>query len=141
MSMRECGVYDYGVLLTMDTMKELAKKHCVGFTEEEFENDEFTFYEEVEDIFGGDIEYISEFTGEAMYIEDSGAAEWGSHTEHFNGDYIHYIPINRMVSLFKAPYRDIEDMIADFKNRVGKYMPEDFDYRANLRHIFGTYWG
>ena len=141
MSMREWSVQDYGLLLTLDTMKILAKRHCEGFTEEEFNDDEFAFYEEIEDVFGGNIEYISEFTGEAKYIEDSGADEWGSQTEYFNSDYIYYIPINRAVTLFKATYKDMEDMIADFKDRVGEYMPEDFDYRANIRHIVGTYFG
>ena len=141
MSMREYAVYDYGMLLTLDMMKTLAKMHCEDFTEDEFEEDKFAFYEEVENVFGGEIEYISDFTGEAKYIEDSGSDEWGSDTEYFNGDYIYYIPINRMASLFQAPYRDMEDMIADFKSRVGKYMPKDFDYRNNLRHIIGTYWG
>lgn len=141
MSMRENAVYDYGLLLTLNTMKALAKKNCEDFTEEDFVVNEYAFYEAVEDIFGGDIEWISEFTGEARYIEDSGSDEWGSQTEYFDGDYIYYVPINRMVSLFKAPYRDMNDMISDFKERIGKYMPEDFDYRANLRHIIGTYWG
>ena len=141
MSMKECAVYDYGMLLTLDTMKELAKMHCKDFTKEAFAENEYDFYEEVEEIFGGNIEWISEFTGEARYIEDSGSDEWGSQTEYFDGDYIYYVPIHRMVSLFKAPYKDMDDMIADFKDRVGEYMPSDFDYRANLRHIIGTYWG
>jgi hypothetical protein len=51
------------------------------------------------------------------------------------------VPINRSLSLFKAAYKNMDDMIADFKERVGEYMPEDFDYRANLRYIVGTYWG
>ena len=139
--MREWAVYDYGLLLTMDTMKVLAKKHCKDFTEEEFANDRFAFYEEIEEIFGGNIEYIGEFTGEALYIEDSGSDEWGSQTEYFNNDYIYYVPINRMMSLFKAPYKDMDDMISDFKAKVGEYLPEDFDYRANIRHIVGTYFG
>lgn len=141
MSMREYAVYDYGLLLTEETMKALAKKHCTDFTEEEFAEDEFSFYEAVEHIFGGNIEYISEFTGEAKYIDDDGSCGWGCDSVYYNADYIYYVPINRNLTLFKATYKNMDEMIADFKERVGKYMPEDFDYRANLRYIIGTYWG
>ena len=141
MSMREYAVYDYGLLLTPETMKMLAEKNCAGFTEEEFEEDKFAFYEEIEEIFDGDIDYVNEFTGEAKYVENNGSCEWGCDTIYYDGDYIHYVPINRRLSLFEATYKDMDDMIADFKERVGKYMPEDFDYRANLRYIVGTYWG
>lgn len=141
MSMREYAVYDYGLLLTPETMKALAAKHCENFTEEEFDDDEFTFYEEVEEVFGGEIEYTSEFTGEAKYIEDDGTCSWGCDSVSYDCDYIHYVPINRRITLFETTYKNMDDMIADFKERVGEYMPEDFDYRANLRYIVGTYWG
>lgn len=141
MSMRDYAVYDYGLLLTKEMMKTLAEKHCKDFTEEDFEMDEFGFYEEVEDVFGGNIEYICEFTGEAKYVEDSGDCGWGCDTIYFNGAYIYYIPINRRLTLFKAAYKNMDDMIDDFKERVGKYMPDNFDYRANMRYIVGTYWG
>ena len=141
MSMREYAVYDYGLLLTEETMKVLAKKHCDNFTEEDFAMDKFVFYEAVEEIFGGNIEYTSEFTGEAKCIEDDGTCGWGCDSAYYNDDYIYYIPINRTLSLFKAAYNNIDDMIADFKERVGEYMPEDFDYRYNMRYIIGTYWG
>ena len=141
MSMRDYAVYDYGLLLTEETMRALAKKHCKNFTEEDFAMDEFGFYEEVEHIFGGNIEYTSEFTGEAKYIEDDGTCGWGCDSVYYNDDYIYYVPINRRLTLFEAAYKNIDDMIADFKERVGEYMPEDFDYRANLRYIVGTYFG
>lgn len=141
MSMREYAVYDYGLLLTDETMRALVMKHCKDFTEEEFAMDEFGFYEEVEHIFGGNIEYISEFTGEAKYIEDDGTCSWGCDSVYYNCNYIYYVPINRRLTLFEAAYKNMDDMIADFKERVGKYMPEGFDYRTNLRYIVGTYWG
>ena len=141
MSMREYAVYDYGLLLTDKTMKALVKKHCEDFTEEDFEDDKFAFYEAVEDTFDGHIEYVSEFTGEAKYIEDDGSCSWGCDSVHYNDDYIYYVPINRKLTLFKAAYENMDNMIADFKERIGEYMPENFDYRANMRYIIGTYWG
>lgn len=43
MSMREYAVYDYGLLLTEETMKALAKKHCEDFTEEDFAEDLYEY--------------------------------------------------------------------------------------------------
>ena len=122
-------------------MKMLAKKHCSEFTEEDFEMDEFGFYEEVENVFRGNIDYISEFSGEAQYVSDDGVCDWGCDTIYFSGSYLYYVPINRRMTLFEAAYKDMDDMIADFKERIGEYMPEDFDYRNNIRFIVGTYWG
>ena len=141
MSMREYAVYDYGLLLTDETMKALVKKHCEDFTEEDFEVDEFGFYEAVESTFGGHIEYVSEFIGEAKYIEDDGTCSWGCDSVYYSASYLYYIPMDRALSLFKAAYKNMDEMIADFKERIGKYMPEDFDYRTNMRYIVGTYWG
>ena len=141
MSMIEYAVYDYGLLLTRDTMKALAEMHCEDFTEDRFEEDEFAFYEEIEDVFCGNIVYTSEFTGEAKYIEDDGTCGWGCDSVCYDSDYIYYVPIDRRLTLFEAAYKNMDDMIADFKERVGKYMPDDFDYRTNLRYIVGTCFG
>lgn len=141
MSMREYAVYDYGLLLTEEMMKVLAKMHCKDFTEEDFDMDEFGFYEEVELVFGGNIEYVGQFTGEAKYVEDDGSCNWGFNSVFYDDEVLYYVPINRKLSLFEATYKSMDDMIADFKERVGKYMPEDFDYRYNMRYIVGTYWG
>ena len=35
----------------------------------------------------------------------------------------------------------IDELIEEVKAVVGKYFPEDFNYRAQLRHITGTYYG
>ena len=31
-------------------------------------------------------------------------------------------------------------MIEEFKDRVGKYLPDDFNYRSYVCHIVGTYY-
>lgn len=45
------------------------------------------------------------------------------------------------MALFKAAYKDMNELIDEFKSDIGEYLPEDFDYRANIRHIVGTYFG
>ena len=35
----------------------------------------------------------------------------------------------------------MEEIVEELKSKVGEYLPEDFDYRKNIRHISGTYFG
>ena len=141
MSMREYGVNDYGLLLTRETMMALAAKYCEDFTEEDFEDDPFGFCESIIEITGDKIDYIGQFTGEANILEDDGSVRWGCETVNYDDDCIYYVPINRQISLFKSAYENMEDIINDFKSRIGEYMPDDFNYRDNICQIVGTYWG
>ena len=141
MSMREYAVHDYGLLLTPETMKKLAEKHCHDFNEQAYADEEWSFCERVEEIFDGNIDCIGQFTGEAFLLEDDGTVHWGCNSVGYYDDAVYYVPINCAVSLFKAAYENMEEMINDFKDRVGKYMPDDFNYRDNICQIVGTYWG
>lgn len=135
MSMREWAVDDYGLLLTKETIKIIALKVLDDL--EERDEDEYgdALYED------GFCEYIGEFTGEAIYIEDDGKEDWRRSGESYNGDRIYYVNVSKYPSLFKAAYENMDELITEFKSKVGDYLPEDFDYRANIRHIVGTYWG
>lgn len=138
MSMRDYGVNDYGLIVTKETMKLLASKAIEEFTEEDYEEDSgYYAYELYEQ---GTIEYISEFTGESMEIGDDGGNLWGS-GEIYNGDSIYYAPAWEEGTIFKAAYNNIEELISEFKERLGEYLPDDFDYRTHIRHIVGTYYG
>ena len=61
--------------------------------------------------------------------------------ESYSGDQIYYIPVNSYPTSFKPAYENMDALIAEFKEKVGEYLPEDFDYRSNIRHIVGTYFG
>lgn len=138
MSMRDYAVDDYGLLMTREMLKEIASKVCEDYTEEAYEEDEFGFNDELYD--EGIVEYISDFTGESIVINDKGENVWGD-SESYNCDVIYFVPTSRISTLFKAAYRDMDDMIDEFKKRVGEYLPDDFDYRKYIRHISGTYFG
>ena len=135
MSMREWAVDDYGLLLTKETIKAIALKVLDDL--EERDEDEYgdALYED------GICEYIGEFTGEAIYIEDDGTEDWRRSGESYNGDRIYYVNVSKYPSLFKAAYENMDELISEFKEKVGDYLSEDFNYRANIRHIVGTYWG
>lgn len=135
MSMRDYAVDDYGLLLTEETMRTIAAIVCDDF--DDIEEDEYgdALYEE------GICEYIGDFTGEAGILLDDGLNDWTRNGEMYNGDRIYYIPVSSYPTIFKAAYENMDALIAEFKEKVGEYLPEDFDYRANIRHIVGTYFG
>lgn len=138
MSMRDYAVNDYGLLMTREMMKMVAAKVCEDYTEEDYEEDEYAFNEELYD--EGIVEYISEFTGESICVNDDGSSNWGV-GEDYDADYIYYVATNNMSTLFKAAYKNMDEMVEEFKNKLGEYFPADFDYRKYIRHISGTYFG
>ncbi len=135
MSMRDYAVDDYGLLLTEKTMKIIASKVCDDF--EDMDEDEYgdALYED------GICEYIGDFTGEAGILFDNGLNDWISNGETYDGDRIYYIPVSSYPTLFKAAYENMDALINEFKEKVGEYLPDDFDYRSKIRHIVGTYFG
>lgn len=135
MSMRDYAVDDYGLLLTEETMKIIASKACDDF--EDMEEDEYgdALYEE------GICEYIGDFTGEAGILFDDGLNDWMKNGEMYDGDRIYYVQVSSYPTIFKAAYENMDALIAEFKEKLGEYLPEDFDYRSNIRHIVGTYFG
>lgn len=138
MSMRDYAVSDYGLVVTEEMMKLLASKACQEYTEEDYEEDYDYYADELYE--KGIIEYISEFTGESMEVDDNGKYVWNT-GEVYNDDRIYYVPILRYSTLFKAAYTDMDELISEFKERIGEYLPEDFDYRNYVRHIAGSYFG
>ena len=138
MSMRDYAVDDYGLLMTKEIMKMVASKVCSDYTNEEYEDDPWSFNEEIYK--KGIVEYISDFTGESIAINDKGENTWGV-SESYCGDIIWFAPTKNISTLFKAAYKNMDEMIVEFRNRLGEYLPADFDYRKYIRHIFGTYYG
>ena len=135
MSMRYYAVDDYGLLLTEETMKIIASKVYDDF--DDIEEDEYgdALYDK------GICEYIGDFTGEAGVLLDNGLNDWISNGEMYDGDRIYYIQVSSYPTILKAAYKNMDKLIAEFKEKVGEYLPNDFDYRANIRHIIGTYYG
>ena len=132
MRMREYAYEDYGLVLDKPTMEHIFVKR---------------FNEPIGDEDAGYALYDAEvctcacqFTGEAFNIEDNGNDSWYD-TIAYASDEIYYVPFNKYPSLFKASYKDINDIVEEFKEKLGEYMPENYNYRANIKHIIGTVWG
>ena len=133
MSMRDYAYVDYGLVLDKETIRHMYSKVFEG-QEEELNDMGYALYDE------GIVEYTGEFTGEAMKIEDNGNDDWRD-TIVYSADVFYYVPLGKYPSLFEANYKDINEIVDEFKSKVGKYMPESYDYRANIRHIIGTTFG
>lgn len=138
MSMRDYAVNDYGLLMTKEMLKAVASKVIENYSDEEYDNNEMDFNYKLYEF--GIIETISEFTGEAMKINIDGSDNW-SNGEYFNSECIYYVPALNYPSIFTAAYNNIDEMANEFKEKLGEYLPDDFDYKFYIRHIVGTYFG
>ena len=139
--MHDYGVNDYGLILNEETMKHIASVMCDDFTEEAYDEDDWAFKDEITDKL---CVYISEFTGEAVRIDDHGNDDYlfvDNMEDRFSNDTIFYVPVDKCPGLFSAPYQNIGEIIDEMKEKAGKYLPPDYDYRDYIRHIVGTYFG
>lgn len=136
MSMRDYAVDDYGLLLDEETIKVIASKVIDDYAENADNIDlAYELYDH------GICEYTSEFTGEAQEVDDDGAYHWGGEYESYSNDVIAYVQVSHYPTLFKKAYNNMDELVEEFKNKVGEYLPADFDYRSRIRHICGTYYG
>lgn len=133
MSMRDYAVSDYGLLLDEETIKIIASKVLADYTDED--DMAYELYDK------GICEYISEFTGESIPISKDGQIVWCADSEDYRNEVIAYIPISNFPTLFKKAYENIDEIIDEFKGKVGEYLPDEFDYRSKIRYISGTYFG
>ena len=133
MSMRDYACEDYGLVLDEPTMKHICAKMWADDPVEDGDEGCALYEAEVCNLFG-------QFTGEAVSIRDDGTDDWSNSTT-YGCDEVYYVPINKYPSLFRTAYKDMSEIVDEFKTKVGEYMPNGYDYRANIRHIIGTTFG
>ena len=139
MSMREYAVDTYGILLDDDLMKQLANKICDNYSDGDYEEDPYGFNETVEEALTC-VDYISNFSGEAFALRDDGQEDALS-IDDFSDEAVYILTASRLPSLFKAAYKNMDEMVEELKYEIGIYLNPDFDYRKRIRHFVGTYWG
>lgn len=133
MSMRDYAYEDYGLVLNEETIKMICEK---VFADDLHDGEDggYALYEaEI-------CQIANNFTGELYPITDEGKDNW-DRSETPDDDSIFYIPVEKYPSLFKTAYNNMDELVAEFKKALGEYLPADFDYRSNIRHIVGTTWG
>lgn len=124
--MREYAFSDYGILLNEivdndDLLDELAEAEIV------------------------DSQYS--FTGEAFPIDDKGHEQWSS-GDAFDDITVYYISVRSRPSLFSAPYKDMDELVAELYKSYNDSRERDKrlpriskeQVRKNLRLIQGTYY-
>ena len=135
MSMKYYGFYDYGMILDEKTVKLIASKVLDNIEHDDICDLGYKLFDE------GICEYISEFTGDAQEISDNGAGDNWENTKEYDNDILFYVPLYNYPTLFKKAYNDMDEIISELKEKLGEYLPEDFDYRSKIYHISGTYYG
>ena len=135
MSMRDYAVDDYGLVLDNETVKTIASKLFDDYNANE---DAIDLAHELYN--RGVCEYISEFTGEAQEIDEKGYC-YSEDSIQYYSDVVVYVQTLHFPTLFRNAYNNMDEIVEELKNRVGEYLPEDFDYRSRIRHICGTYFG
>ena len=135
MSMKNYGFYDYGMILDEETIKIIAAKAFDSIEYDDICDLGYKLFDE------GICDYMSEFTGDAQEISDNGAGDSWGNTEEYDSDILFYVPLSNYPTLFKKAYNDMDEIISELKEKLGEYLPDDFDYRSRIYHISGTYYG
>lgn len=128
----------YGVYLSKGTLKTIAEKMYSDYDENEFRKDPFAYYEAIMDDLAAEVLY--NFTGEALGIDDSGKDDF-SDAVSFECESVFFLPLNNEPTLFGCAYPSIEHAVSEVHAKLRKYLPDNFDYRGNLRHFVGTETG
>ena len=138
MSMRDYAINDYGLVLDGETMKLIASKVIDDFVDVDDDEECGDWGYELYDY--GICEYIVDFTGEAQEIDDNGYY-WISDSISYSSDAICYVPVSNYPTLFRKAYNNMDELVEEFKDKIGEYLPKDFDYKSRIRIICGTYFG
>ena len=135
--MRDYAVDDYGLVLNSNHMQILASQLCDGYTEQDYyENMPYYFEEVIEAL---DLTYIDNFTGEATIVEENNPESIG--TDYYNDDLIVYLQTQNRETLFDRAYKNIGEVIDEFKSVLAQYLPENFQYEKQFCHIVGSFYG
>ena len=88
-----------------------------------------------------DISTVSSFAGTCETMEEMLPLITTKPIESsFDDDTIIYLPLDNGLSLFKTAYPSPSAILAELRSKLGKYLPDDFDYAARVCRIFGTYF-
>ena len=133
MSMRHYAFDDYGLVLDKETVKIIGSQVFDDYTPDETD----TVFDLCDK---GICECIGEFNGEAHEIDDDGVFSWYDDSRSYDYETIAYIPLKNYPTLFKKAYNNMDEIVEEFKKKIGEYLPNDFDYRSRICHISGTYY-
>lgn len=126
-------------ILDADDFAAAIKRYDRALRDEQYFNIEDAH--EVLESYDVDHIYASGFDGSTTALDRS-LQEIADKGEDFSDDFIAYLEPMYQASLFNAPYKGIEDLLLEFKNKlapVGAF-PSDFDWASKLVKVEGTYF-
>ena len=128
------GIEMYGVLLGVEEMDKFSETY-----QKEKGIDDFEQYE-VADYF--EIEFETNFTGDAFKVNELGQDKYEKVDNlFFLNDEIYLCMLKEQPTLLHGGYTSLEEAAEEIKKGYADILGEDFDFRGNIYHIIGTYYG
>lgn len=90
-------------------------------------------YEETTSIFKNRIPAMARFISRSIY-ENTQFYSLNNNETDVAYDSV-FIESHRQPALFEQAYKNKEEIIDEFKNEYGKFLPADFDYESRIGHI------
>ena len=137
MSMREYVTTGKGLVIP-EKLIEYVIKHSENFNEEYYGKEYYDFFSDYGTLGGKNIISFIECSGDFFDLDER---EDRYIEEDIDMDTFYIIEIDKYPSLYKQAYNNIDEIVEEYKKAVGKYFPEDFDYKKYLVTFIGTYWG
>jgi hypothetical protein len=132
------AIDDYGMVLNGNHLECLIAKYYEDYDPNTYDNTRYEFYESLCE--EGIVDCIPSFIGEAVPLNDNGEDDWGRR-DFYNDDAVYYIQLNNYPNVLHAAYNNIEEIVEELRGKVGSLLPDNFDYRACVKHITGVYYG
>lgn len=118
--MRNYPEYGFGLMLNKEESKAFCKKYNV-VEGENYECDDMEYY--LEDC----RYYTDDFDGRHFYSANKNIDNEGATGLFFFADW--------QPDAFKVAYYSMDDCVEEFKNKIGKYLPEDFNWEDHIGYF------
>ena len=138
MSVREYGTFGRGLIIPDPLIEKIARQ-CKEWDDEAYGDDPNCFFEENRTLEGKQVLSFTECSGDFFDLDDINYKFFKG--EEVDEEYFFIIELDKQPSLYKQAYKDEDEVVEEYKKSVGKYFPEDFDYKKYLVSYHGTYWG
>lgn len=139
MSMHYDGEHGYGMYINMDEAAVFWKNYLRMHPEELDSYDEEDAENGICDHF--DCSIINDNNYDCRDIYSLGKNMEFDFDESAEGVFFYSIKQGDIFGREDRCYKDIDEMINEFKKWLGKYLPEDFDYEGHMAHFSGAAFG
>lgn len=134
--MHDYPLSDYGFVLSDETLRTIGRQMIPNFNP--YEGWTITdVIEELEDR-GYEIQIVGNFSGGTYAITPD---EMEFDYDMYTDETLYYIPLDRTPKMFDVAYKNMDEIVNEIKDKIGEYLPDNFSYENNLKHIVGTTWG